>query len=259
VRLAIRQTWDPADAPSRKVLASLQDTLGRPVVCEPDWAVLHAALSPFYTSDASQLVADAAGYIQCWARAAQDVLEDGDDGEALADKLLEALAQRGVHNLQLIVEVAPANAAQTAWDTDRACFLLLLPRGQAPHNPAAAVPAFRSHIMTAFDAKPMAKREVDAVDRDEWADVSVPVPVAPSAARTRTVPVAAQSEAAYLPDVNTLPRPDELLLTPPYHLHISQGAAITIECSHSPSLSFLEAYFRKWCRTNNRRTDRVSP
>ncbi|KAG5978709.1 hypothetical protein E4U55_006038 [Claviceps digitariae] len=63
-------------------------------------------------------------------------------------------------------------------------------------------------------------------------------------------------EAAYLPDVHLLPRPDELLLQPPYHLHISHSSSIQIQCSHGPSLAFLDEYFRKWCRTNSRRTDR---
>lgn len=167
--------------------------------------------------------------------------------------------ESGVNSLQLSVEMASSNSPQTKWDTDRARFVLLLPKGEPPHNLAAAVPSFRSQIMSAFDET---KTEVDAADRDEWADVSVPVAAptttATTAAATRTVPVREEVEPSYLPDVNTLPRPDELLLKPPYHLHISQGSAITIECSHSPSLSFLEAYFKKWCRTNNHRTDRVS-
>ncbi|KAG5995908.1 hypothetical protein E4U54_002708 [Claviceps lovelessii] len=59
-----------------------------------------------------------------------------------------------------------------------------------------------------------------------------------------------------LPDVNLVPRPEELLLQPPYHLHITHHASIQIQGSHGPSLAFLDEYFRKWCRTNHRRTDR---
>lgn len=176
--------------------------------------------------------------------------------------MLEAMSQSGVNSLQLSVEVASSKSPLIKWDSGRACFVLLLPKGEPPHNSAAAVPAFRSQIMSAFDENAGSKTVVDADDRDEWADVSVPVAAAAtrSTGGIRTVPVPREEvEPAYLPNVNTLPRPDELLLKPPYHLHITQGSAITIECSHSPSLSFLEAYFKKWCRTNNHRTDRVRP
>lgn len=175
--------------------------------------------------------------------------------------MLEAMGQSGVNSLQLAVEVATSKSPLTKWDQGRACFVLLLPKGEPPHNSAAAVPTFRSQIMSAFDEGASSKTEVDAADQDEWADVSVPVAAAATHSKsgTRLVPVVQEEvEPAYLPNVNTLPRPDELLLKPPYHLHVSQSSAITIECSHSPSLSFLEAYFKKWCRTNNHRTDRVS-
>ncbi|KAG6013118.1 hypothetical protein E4U41_005149, partial [Claviceps citrina] len=60
----------------------------------------------------------------------------------------------------------------------------------------------------------------------------------------------------HLPNVNSLPRPDDLLLRPPYHLHITHESCIRIQCSHGPSLGFLDEYLRKWCRTNGNRTDR---
>ncbi|QLI72641.1 uncharacterized protein G6M90_00g083370 [Metarhizium brunneum] len=244
VRLAIRQAWDDPSSPSQKALQALSDTLGRPIACDPDWDVLHAVLSPLYASDAAQLVSDTTGYIQSWARAAHDVLQDDD---ALADNLLEAMAQRGARTLPLAIQVSPSDP-QTRWDSQRAGFELLVPREPRQHPTTAAVPAFRAQITSALHAK----TPPDAADGDEWADLAVPAAAA-------TVPVSPgldDTEPAYLPDVNTLPRPDELLLRPPYHLHIAQASAITVQCSHSPSLSFLEAYFKKWCRTNNQLTNR---
>ncbi|KID95440.1 hypothetical protein MAJ_08603, partial [Metarhizium majus ARSEF 297] len=244
VRLAIRQAWDDPSSPSQKALQALSDTLGRPIACNPDWDVLHAVLSPLYASDAAQLVSHTTGYIQSWARAAHDVLQDDD---ALADNLLEAMAQRGARTLPLAIQVTPSNP-QTRWDSQRAGFELLVPREPRHHPTTAAVPAFRAQITSALHAK----TAPDAADGDEWADLAVPA----AAATVPASPGLDDTEPAYLPDVNTLPRPDELLLRPPYHLHIAQASAITVQCSHSPSLSFLEAYFKKWCRTNNQLTNR---
>ncbi|EXU96895.1 hypothetical protein X797_009978 [Metarhizium robertsii] len=244
VRLAIRQAWEDPSSPSQKALQALSDTLGRPIACDPDWDVLHAVLSPLYASDAAQLVSDTTGYIQSWARAAHDVLQDDD---ALADNLLEAMAQRGARTLPLAVQVSPSDP-QTRWDSQRAGFELLVPREPRHHPTTAAVPAFRAQITSALHAK----TAPDAADGDEWADLAVPA----AAAAVPVSPGLDDTGPAYLPDVNTLPRPDELLLRPPYHLHIAQASAIIVQCSHSPSLSFLEAYFKKWCRTNNQLTNR---
>ncbi|KAG6003939.1 hypothetical protein E4U21_001565 [Claviceps maximensis] len=63
-------------------------------------------------------------------------------------------------------------------------------------------------------------------------------------------------EPSHLPNVNLLPRPEELLLHPPYHLLITQDSSIQIQCNHGPSLGFLDEYLRKWCRTNSQRTNR---
>ncbi|KAG5950004.1 hypothetical protein E4U53_005575 [Claviceps sorghi] len=65
-----------------------------------------------------------------------------------------------------------------------------------------------------------------------------------------------EPDPEYLPNANLLPRPDELLLQPPYHLHITHDSSIRIQGGHGPSLAFLEEYLGKWCRTNSQRTDR---
>ncbi|KAK2590943.1 hypothetical protein QQS21_011362 [Conoideocrella luteorostrata] len=255
IRLAVRQHWEPVSSPANTAIQNAQSTLGRTISCTPDWAILHNSISAHYT-DLSQLVSDATSFIQSWARAFQDVLEDGQSGEAFCDKLIEALERSAVSTVHLLVEVASSSTPSTKWDQQRTSFVLFLPKGEPPHDPAGAVPAFRKQIVSAFDER-QPSSVVDAADREDWADVSVPrINASTSAPATAAAVPVVDAEPAYLPDVNLLPRPDELLLRPPYHLHITQGSCIKIECSHSPSLSFLEAYFKKWCRTNNRRTDR---
>lgn len=264
-KLAVRNSWTPETSPVQEAIQSLQDLLGRPVTCDPDWAVLHSTLGSPYP-DAGQFVNDVIGLVQAWCRAAVEVFEDGDSGEDLCNRMLEAM--EGSHrDVRLMVEVAAASVGQqqesnaaTSWDHSRAAFVLYLPTKQPPQHPASsAIPLFRSQIMSAFSKDAAAP---ESSDRDDWAEVSVPShPAIASPQSTPTAAAAPGTQAAaveYLPDANTLMRPDELLLRPPYHLHIHfTFREIRIQCSHSPSLGFLEAYFKKWCRTNNRRTDKV--
>ncbi len=67
------------------------------------------------------------------------------------------------------------------------------------------------------------------------------------------------SVSEFLPIAEALPRPDELLLKPPYHLIMrASHLEISIECSHSPTLQLLESYLKRWCRVNHNDTRSVS-
>ncbi len=69
----------------------------------------------------------------------------------------------------------------------------------------------------------------------------------------------AQYKVDFLPDVNSLPRPDELFLRPPYHLIIQDlgRQRIEISCSHTPSLQLLAEYLKRWCRINHNDSRKV--
>jgi hypothetical protein len=65
----------------------------------------------------------------------------------------------------------------------------------------------------------------------------------------------------YMPDIKTLPKPDELLLKPPYYLvlYASRRDRVEVECSHSPTLMFLSEYLKKWVKANHQDPDKVCP
>jgi hypothetical protein len=58
----------------------------------------------------------------------------------------------------------------------------------------------------------------------------------------------------FLPSVDTLPRPEDLLLKPPYHLILTarHQSELEIQCSHGPSLQLLSDYLKKWTKQNFR-------
>lgn len=94
---------------------------------------------------------------------------------------------------------------------------------------------------------------------EEWADVSMDKATG-QASLTSTVITASSSkfDVTRIPDISSLPRPDELLQEPPYHLAIYSGSnTVEIHGSHSPSLEFISAYLKKWVRTDHNDTRKV--
>jgi hypothetical protein len=102
---------------------------------------------------------------------------------------------------------------------------------------------------------------------DDWADVSfdnatgrAAVLEVPHRHAGRTAAAAAVAQQFdMIPDMNTIPRADDLLLKPPYHLivKVHSKTHIEVECSHTPTLQFLSDYLKRWSRTNHNRTDNV--
>jgi hypothetical protein len=77
--------------------------------------------------------------------------------------------------------------------------------------------------------------------------------------RSQTAGDAARPAITYLPDVTALPRPEELLSQPPYHLIVRAlgDTRMDIQCSHGASLEVLAAYLKRWTRTNNNLSTKV--
>lgn len=106
---------------------------------------------------------------------------------------------------------------------------------------------------------------------DEWADIGADVDDQPPstdgpeakaiaiAAAAASLPHRTKPRVDYLADPATLARPDQLLLKPPYYLHVYGGGGdeVQIEGSHSPSLEMLAEYLKKWAQTNTQRGDNV--
>lgn len=114
--------------------------------------------------------------------------------------------------------------------------------------PAAAVPPVTLEDGGAASGEVIASKDAG----DDWETVHVGAP-APAAAARASFP-----KPEYLPLVGALPRPDDLLLRPPYNLRVQASyETVTVECSHSPTLQLLHDYLAQWCRVNHNRTDKV--
>lgn len=99
---------------------------------------------------------------------------------------------------------------------------------------------------------------------DDWANVEVdntgqaravdaPAKTTPYNAKPKTS-TSEREGPEFLPSVDTLPRPEDLLLQPPYHLILTgrYGSELEIQCSHGPSLQLLSDYLKKWTKQNFR-------
>jgi hypothetical protein len=84
---------------------------------------------------------------------------------------------------------------------------------------------------------------------------AVPVAHAPAPSHPLSsgpLPPARKSGYTYIPDVKSTPKPDDLLLKPPYYLivYANNREKVEVECSHSPTLQFLADYLKKWVKIN---------
>jgi hypothetical protein len=124
-------------------------------------------------------------------------------------------------------------------------------------TPLEYIPALQEDLRTTFDQKanPAQVPEIeDAViinsNLASLQDLSLQPTPTPTPRQT----------VQYLPDANSLPRPDELLQTAPYHMVVRALGEyrVDIECTHSPSLNVLSTYLQRWCRTNHNLSTKVS-
>lgn len=96
---------------------------------------------------------------------------------------------------------------------------------------------------------------------DEWADVGLDVRAGHLSLNDRETSAKTTTGPDILPRADSLPRPDDLLSKPPYHLFVYARSAheIEVQCSHSGTLKFLSEYFKKWRRVNHQLSTKVCP
>lgn len=160
-------------------------------------------------------------------------------------------------------KVSSNDKASTSWSDRRGAFVIQLPKAQV-YQPAELFPVFRGGLLAGFE--PEEKRSIpDRTAADDWADVEVDGATGQAEVVGRHQPATTTSTAlpaarvAFLPSAASLPRPDELLLRPPYHLVVHAGQKdVEIHGSHSPSLKLLADYLRRWCRVNHHDSRAVS-
>ncbi|KAJ6445394.1 Budding site selection protein [Purpureocillium lavendulum] len=243
-RVTVRDHFDAPDCAARKAIQALGDALGRTVQCEPEWPLLVTALQAAYGS--VPVVETIAGLVHAWCRAVLELLEDGDDGEAWGETLLEAMDGG---SLKLTVDVVDGELPSTAWNSTLKAFTLRIPKSSPAHDALALVPHLRLQAEGAFKGQ--------TTTAEDWTSVA-----ASGESTTVTAPAAGPAlvvaaKSSYMPSVASLPPPDKLLLRPPYHMIVYGGHEVRIQCSHGPSLEFLAAYLKKWCRANTRRSDKL--
>ncbi|KAL0939502.1 uncharacterized protein CTRU02_206112 [Colletotrichum truncatum] len=250
VKAAIRDHWTNEESPLRKAIKDLKEVLGLDIDVEPDWQLLLAELDAEYP-DKGDLAAAVAGTVETWFKATTELLND-DKNEAWTEELLEKL-QSTYSRLRLFIEVSRDDQASTVWSEERGGFIISLPKRQLT-IPTELFPLFSGEIKDCFSDKQLPPYSMSP--GDEWADVGLDVRTSNlSLAADRRGPLASPTTRApdFIPRVDALPRPDDLLNKPPYHLFIYARSAheIEIQGSHSGTLKFLSDYFKKWRRANH--------
>ncbi|KAI8302768.1 hypothetical protein K4K59_000359 [Colletotrichum sp. SAR11_240] len=252
VKVAIRDHWTSEESQPQKALKELKNVLGLDIDVEPDWQLLLAELDTVY-SDKGDLVAAVAGTVETWTKAATELLDD-DKNADWTEILLEKLKATYI-NLRLFIEVSRDDQASSAWSDERGGFIIALPRRQLNH-PAELFPLFQGEIKECFSDKhhlPPSYTISPRMSGDEWADVGLDVRAGHLSLNDRETSAKTTTGPDILPRADSLPRPDDLLSKPPYHLFVYARSAheIEVQCSHSGTLKFLSEYFKKWRRVNH--------
>ncbi|KAK2003011.1 hypothetical protein LX36DRAFT_175085, partial [Colletotrichum falcatum] len=160
-------------------------------------------------------------------------------------------------------QVSSGDDVSTSWSDDRGGFLVSIPRRQRI-TPVSLQPLFQAELRDCFADHRQLPPYSPSPNADDWDEVdgvdaragrlSIGGPDAPRHRRGPSVSsTATHPPPDFMPRADALPRPDDLLLKPPYHLMIySRGAhEIEVQCSHSPTLKFLADYFKRWRRANH--------
>ncbi|KAK3335844.1 hypothetical protein B0T19DRAFT_20875 [Cercophora scortea] len=248
VQVSIRDHWNREDGPLQTTLKSVQELLGRDVSIDPEWQLLTAELDKFYP-DKGNLVVIVAGCVQVWAKSMMELLDD-ESLEKWTEQVLEKTLAPG--RLRVFLEVGTSDKAATSWSEQRGGFVVSLPKRQV-FQPTELYAVFRSGLLACFDAEKK-KAQIPVRQADDWADVEMDTTTGKAQVVEQPKPSASGAKVDFFPNVASLPRPDQLFLKPPYHLTMTLGRDIEIQCSHSPTLQFLSDYLRRWCRVNHHDT-----
>ncbi|BEI83704.1 hypothetical protein CcaverHIS002_0403080 [Cutaneotrichosporon cavernicola] len=239
VRVAIRDLWEPTTSPAFR---RLMDVLGTEPTIDPEWAMLHAALGGVFNDD-TRFVQQTAVLVAAWADAACRICHDELLGEALADKIEGK-------QLRLFLNVSPTAKPAVEWSKQAGGFVISIPSVVLANDNCREY--FEGAIREILQDKPTKvvpptrlQDSAPAKESDDWETVHV-----------GTFPRASFPKPERLPLVGALPRPDDLLLRPPYNLRVqSSRHMVIVEASHSPTLQLLHDYLSQWCRVNHNRTD----
>ncbi|KAH6673495.1 hypothetical protein B0J14DRAFT_638516 [Halenospora varia] len=251
IKQNVRDHFTSADTPLNAATTKLEGVLGYPIFLDPEWAMLWKTLQEFFP-DNSTFVPGIVSIVITWCEAFNSWLED-DKNQEQVDELLESMKSRA--RLEIVLEISEkSNRPTTAWRVDKAVFVIALPKTQL-QRAHYILAGFAEDLLSLFtdpDNEPP-KTATARINREvpeeigDWATLD-----SPAIAPLRVVGLAKVEEYDSLPHISTLQRPEELTQKPPYWLVVRQEGRgrVVVEASHSPSLSCLEEYLRRWCRGN---------
>lgn len=99
----MRDEWEKEDSETQKALRAVKETVGKPVSCRPDFAVLWEGLQTVY-QDGGDFVVAITSLIRLWAQELNSLLSD-EEHEVWAEQLLESMEDGGARVITLVVEV----------------------------------------------------------------------------------------------------------------------------------------------------------
>jgi hypothetical protein len=96
-------------------------------------------------------------------------------------------------------------------------------------------------------------------DQEDWADLDLGIPERRPVAHNSRSHASRDEGEDLMPEISTIPRPEELLRKAPYWMVVKQMSPtlVIINGSHTPSLACLDEYLRRWCRGEVNRVNRV--
>lgn len=259
----------------QRSITALSGILGIPVQIEPEWPILWVELQNVFP-DPGTFVPSVASVVSSWCTSLAALAED-DSNEAWTEALLE---HTGTIRLTASIEVRdltnPSTRSKvflqigggrpsTRWIESRKRFAICLTKShetRSANNTAGFHDDFRSIFKPPLSELPLRSTGLAAIGNEEpsteidtldFDSASILTPTTTDLFHARsTLPDA-------LPDVNTIERPEDLMLKPPYHMiiHPSSTKNMSLECSHQPSLELLAEYLKRWSKRNYNNVNHV--
>ncbi|KAI1424276.1 hypothetical protein F5Y12DRAFT_715422 [Xylaria sp. FL1777] len=255
VQVGIRDSWDNQDAPVQKAIRNLKEVVGVQVSVALDWPLLTTELGSFYSDKAILVLSVAAAVETCLT--ALTTLADDEANAEWTDIFLE----RTDGHIRLFLEASKSREIGIAWSNQQGGLVVSLPKGPI-QSQSYMLSFFMGNLLKIFDEKEKhsTSSKTESTTADDWADVAVDNKTGNAAVVEIPHRHATQQPPAFdlMPDVEIIPRPEELLLKPPYYLTIRDfnSSSTEVQCSHSPTLQFLSDYLKKWARTNYNHTNK---
>ncbi|KAI1097863.1 hypothetical protein F4804DRAFT_351053 [Jackrogersella minutella] len=234
VRQCIREHWDDVNAPVQAALSALKQILGIDVVIEIFWDYLITELQDDYP-DRSTLVPSIAAGVRAFIDGLEEILDSEVDPE-----WADTLDERADGCLTVFIGIS--KELEVSWSSREGRLNVNLPRGKILSS-TELQPLFKNKLLHCFDDHQLPP--------DDWEDLSVDVDQKPAVTASRQF-------SDVLPGIAVIPRPDQLLLKPSYHLTVYGGSKtkVEVQCSHSPTLELLADYLKKWCKSDFQDTRR---